>query len=628
MKKSRAVIVTALVSSATLVLAACSTADKSATSTSSSPSSAASSAASGAPSSASGGAASSGAATSGPASSAASSSGGAKPGADPVYTRPKVETSPNITIAVEENVHDYNNNTSAANNFSNSQMTALVQPSVFLTDPSSKLSLDGDLMTSATLTSTSPQVVVYKINPKAVWSDGTKVSCSDFYLSWLQATSKAKSGDGLAFDPAGTSGYDQMKAPVCSDGGATVTTTYTTPFADWRAVFGPMVPAHVVEKDSGVADVTKLKDTDTTGDVVKFAATFIKDFKGFNAKADLSAGPFALKSLSDDQVVMVRNDKYWGNPAGPDSLTLVTNSDGQSEVQALQNGEVQVISPQPDAALASQLKTSPDITFNAYAGATYEHLDFNMSNKLFQGATGLALRQAFFSCVDRTDIIKKLVLGVNEKTQPLGNVIFLPSEASYKDDYSDFKAADVAKAKSTMEAAGWKLGSDGIYALADGTKATFRLGHKVIDNREKIAQLVAGSCKKAGINVKDDQDAKFNSDRLPKSDFDMALFAWVGTAYKSGGFGNYTTGGGGNYNKLTDPTVDKLFKASNVELDQTKRDTINQQLDQAIAKTYSTFPLYQFSDMVAQTKTLSPALTYVGSFGGPFWNAQEWVYKQ
>ena len=618
MKKSRAVVVTALVSSATLVLAACSTADKSSTMTSSS-SSTTSSIASAA-----------GSGGSAPTSSApASISGGsASSGGDAVYVRPKVVASPNISVAVEENVHDYNNNTAAANNLSNSQMTAMVQPSVFLTDPSSKLLLDGDLMKSVELTSTKPQTVVYKLNPKAVWSDGVPVSCKDFYLSWLQAASTAKSTDGLAFDPAGTSGYDQMNAPVCSDNGETITTTYSTPFADWRSVFGPMVPAHVVEKDSGVADVTKLKATDTKGDVVKFAATFIKDFKGFNAKADLSAGPFALKSLTDDQVVMVRNDKYWGNPAGPDSLTLVTNNNGQSEVQALQNGEVQAISPQPDAALASQLKTSQDVTFNAYAGATYEHLDFNMSNKLFQGATGLALRQAFFSCVDRSDIIKKLVAGVNEKTQPLGNVIFLPSEASYKDDWSLFKSADDAKAKSIMEAAGWKLGSDGIYALSDGTKASFHIGHKVIDNREKIAQLVAGSCKKAGIDVKDDQDAKFNSDRLPKSDFDMALFAWVGTAYKSGGFGNYTTGGGGDYNKLSDPTVDKLFKASNVELDPAKRDAINDQLDEAIAKTYSTLPLYQFTDMVAQTKTLSPDLTYVGSFGGPFWNANEWVYKQ
>ncbi len=253
-----------------------------------------------------------------------------------------------------------------------------------------------------------------------------------------------------------------------------------------------MVPAHVIEADSGVADVTKIKDTDTTGDVTKFAAAYIKDFTGFNPKFALSAGPYTVSPNSPEQTVMVRNDKYWGNPAGPESLTLVTNTDGQSQVQALQNQEVQVIQPQPNAALAEQLRGSQGITFNAYAGGTYEHIDFNMSVPLFQGKEGLALRQAFFNCVDRTDLINKLVKGVNPETVPLGNFMFLPQESAYQDHYGDYVTANVDKAKSIMEAAGWKLGSDGVYAIGD-KKAEFRLGHKVIDTREKVAQLIDGS---------------------------------------------------------------------------------------------------------------------------------------
>ena len=42
--------------------------------------------------------------------------------------------------------------------------------------PDLSVFLNTDLLTSATLTSTSPQTIVYKINPKAVWSDGQPIT--------------------------------------------------------------------------------------------------------------------------------------------------------------------------------------------------------------------------------------------------------------------------------------------------------------------------------------------------------------------------------------------------------------------------------------------------------------------
>jgi peptide/nickel transport system substrate-binding protein len=542
------------------------------------------------------------------------------------YQRPKVDPSGPVTAAVEEPVHDYNNNTATANNFANS-LLSLAQPSAFFVDSNLGVCVDSDVMTSVEQTSTSPLTIVYKIKPEAVWSDGKPVDCSDFYMAWLASASTAKGkGGAAAFDPASTTGYDQMKAPVCSDGDKTVTTTYTTPYGDFRSLFSFMVPAHVVEAASKVKDVTTIKADDNSADTQEFAANYLKLFTGFNASADLSAGPFLLKSRSDEQVVLVRNDKWWGNPAGPESLTLVTNADGQSQVQSLQNQEVQVISPQPDAALAQQLKSLSGVTFVAKAGLTYEHIDFNMKLPIFQGEAGKALREAMFYCVDRTDIINKLVKGVNPDTKPLGSLMFLPNEKAYVDHYADFQTANIDKAKQVMEAGGWKLGSDGIYANGS-TKAQLRLGHKVIDNRERIAQLAGSSCGKAGIKVTDDQDANFNAKRLPASDFDTALFAWVGTPFKSSSTGIYTTGGGANYNGYSNKEVDALFKTANSTTDQAKAADAYNQLDKIMADDKASIPLYQFSDMIAQTDAVTPALSYDGVSGGAFWNAFEWSIK-
>ena len=131
-------------------------------------------------------------------------------------------------------------------------------PSPIYTTSDLQLYVDNDLMDSIEQTSTDPQTVVYKINPKAVWSDGTGGQLQGLLPAVVgRPPPRPRPRGGRrqpapSFDPASTTGYDQMKAPVCSDNGATVTTTYTTPYADWKSMFSgnaPMYPAHVIEKD-------------------------------------------------------------------------------------------------------------------------------------------------------------------------------------------------------------------------------------------------------------------------------------------------------------------------------------------------------------------------------------------
>ena len=69
-------------------------------------------------------------------------------------------------------------------------------------------------------------------------------------------------------------------------------------------------------------------------------------------------------------------------------------------------------------------------------------------------------------------------------------------------------------------------------------------------------QLVAASCKPAGIEVIDDPAEDFNDRRLPAGDFDAALFAWVGSPIKSSLVPNYVSksaGGNGELQQLQQP---------------------------------------------------------------------------
>jgi peptide/nickel transport system substrate-binding protein len=114
----------------------------------------------------------------------------------------------------------WNLNTSASNTFELGELEDLIYPSVYLYDPDLiGLSLTSDTFASATLTSTNPQVVTYKIQPNAKWSDGQPIDVNDFIYFW-----KAQNGkDCPTCDILGTTGYDDITSITGSDNNKTVT---------------------------------------------------------------------------------------------------------------------------------------------------------------------------------------------------------------------------------------------------------------------------------------------------------------------------------------------------------------------------------------------------------------------
>ena len=77
------------------------------------------------------------------------------------------------------------------------------------------------------------------------------------------------------FDAAGTTGYEDIESIECSADGKEITTNFSTPFADWKSLFGAsygLMPAHIVEAQSGVADLQAAYDGQVTADLEKVAA--------------------------------------------------------------------------------------------------------------------------------------------------------------------------------------------------------------------------------------------------------------------------------------------------------------------------------------------------------------------
>ena len=74
-----------------------------------------------------------------------------------------------------------------------------VLPSAYVISPKLISEVNTNLLVSVEATSTTPLIIQYVINPRAVWSDGVPFSADDFIYAW-----HAQRGDGRRSSDART----------------------------------------------------------------------------------------------------------------------------------------------------------------------------------------------------------------------------------------------------------------------------------------------------------------------------------------------------------------------------------------------------------------------------------------
>ena len=136
---------------------------------------------------------------------AACSSSGSSSSAPSTST---VKSGGSLTFALDEDVAGFNLLQADDAEFVLAEILDQTWPSAYIIQPNLTLKLDTNVVTSATVTKTNPQTVVYQINPKATWSDGVPINADDFIYNWQSQSGNPAYKDvgGKAYLPASTSG--------------------------------------------------------------------------------------------------------------------------------------------------------------------------------------------------------------------------------------------------------------------------------------------------------------------------------------------------------------------------------------------------------------------------------------
>ncbi|MGM0696359.1 MAG: ABC transporter family substrate-binding protein [Actinomycetota bacterium] len=481
-------------------------------------------------------------------------------------------------------------------------------------------------------TSDDPLTVKYTISDDAKWSDGTPVTAGDFIVHWAanNDTVKAEGSETPLFDSIS---FEQGKyipeAPEGEADGKEFTVTYPEPYADWEILISTALPAHIVAKEAGMSFeelVTAAKEKDV--EALTPAAEFWNDGWDFSpgelpdASLVPSMGPYKFKDggwQAGQSITLEANPEYWGTPPATKELVL-RFADPKTHVQALQNGDLDVIEPQATVDTLQQLEgLGDDVNVQTGDQLTWEHVDYNRGEgSVF--ADSPELREAFALCLPRQQIVDNLIKPIYADAQVMNLREVFPFQDKYQEvvDEAYPKEMDepnIEKAKELVEKSGVST-------------PTVRLGYQAGNQRRtETVALIKSSCDQAGFDVQDANSPVFFKEVMPAGDYDAALYAWAGSGQKASGANIYQSDGAQNQQSYNNPEVDAAWDKLATSLDENEQLEQVKTIEKLLWEDFQAIPLYAHPGLVGHKADVANVRDTAAQ-SGALWNVEQWVRVQ
>ncbi|MGM0354940.1 ABC transporter family substrate-binding protein [Streptomyces sp. ECR3] len=366
-----------------------------------------------------------------------------------------------------------------------SRVAGAVLPSLFRLDARGRPQPNPAYLESAKVVDTEPrQVVLYRLDQQAVWSDGREIGAADFAAQW-----RALSGKDSAYWTARNAGYDRIAKIERGHDDLEVKVTFARPYADWKSLFTPLYPKEVMGTPDAFND-------------------------GARSKLKVTAGPFALKKVDreDGKVTLVRSTRWWGSPAKLDKIVLRAVPRDE-RLDALAENKVDLAEVDPDDAerIAAAHGTKTTAASQAAAGAEREKAEkaeraekaakkekeekdkkkdekkgdedaaeaaarrkalrrYVVRSSLEPAYTQLALngsegpladervRRAVARALDRTKLAELVLKPLGLPAVPVGSHLALAGQPAYEDNSGALGGQDTKGARALLADAGWILG--------------------------------------------------------------------------------------------------------------------------------------------------------------------------
>jgi len=468
----------------------------------------------------------------------------------------------------------------------NEDIMSALMPEAFEFSADSTPSVNKNYFSAIELTSDDPQVLTYTINPDAVWSDGTPITAADLIAQW-----QALNGSNPAFNVSSTTGYEEIASVEQGSDERQAVVTFSNPYADYQALFSPLYPA----------------STNTDPNVFN---------TGWVNGPLVTAGPFQLDNVDTtaQTVTLVPSTDWWGDAPILDSI-VYRAIDPDAAIDALANGEIDFVDIGPDADAYARASTLEGVDLRRAGGPNFRHITINGTSPVMSDVN---VRQALAKAIDRQTIANALLGPLGGDAEKLDNHIFMSNQEGYQDNSGDVGTFDVDAANAQLDEAGWAREGDAT-RTKDGQTLTVRF---VIPSgvaaSQQEAELVQNMLAQVGaeVDIQTVPVGDFFDKYVTPGDFDMTVFAWLGTNQPISSTSSIYEEPQGdqiqqNYARIGSPEIDELYQQAAQELDVDKAREIANQIDSLIWEEVHSLTLYQRPDLIAANSKLAN----FGAFG-------------
>jgi peptide/nickel transport system substrate-binding protein len=446
-----------------------------------------------------------------------------------------------------------------------------------------------------------PFTLTYTIKDEAVWSDNTPITADDFEFTWETYINPDN-------DVASRDGYDDIDSAEIVDD-KTIAFTFKDAYAGWRDLFNPLLPKHALEGEN-------------------FNKVWNKGWVDKEGNA-IGSGPFLFESYNKGaDLTLVPNDNWWGE-GGPyvDEIVFRFLPETNTEIQSLRGGEVDMIYPQPQLELESLL-TQPDLEVETNAGTTWEHIDIQVGENGHPALREKFVREALALAIDREALVEQLFGSLSPDLTPLHNTIYMQNQEEYVPNWETY-TADPAKAEQLLKDGGCTKEGD-VY-VCNGEPLEFEFtstsGNAL---RELAFEVIQEQLRPLGIKLTSgfgEAAVVFGNKVLVQGNYDLFMFAWVGTADPGGSVEIWKCEGSQNFTGYCNEEVTQLLEDSNLALDPAARGDLMNEADRIMSEDIPTIPLYQKPTFFAYN-TKVHGLQDNPTQEGFTWNSEHWWIEQ
>ena len=307
----------------------------------------------------------------------------------------------------------------------------------------------------------------------------------------------------------------------------------------------------------------------------------------------IGSGPFRFVSAEQDkEVVLDRNDNYWGDKAKIDRVRFAVIPDTTTRALELRKGsadlEINALAPDMEVALQRE----PRLNLIRHPGTRLGYMAFNLRDPILKD---VRVRQAIAYAIDRQPLIHYLM---RDSARPAASV--LPPESWAYDANVRQYPHDPARARQLLDAAG--------YIATNGVRFHLTMKTSTEESSRAMAADFQQQLRDVGIalDIRSFEYATFFSD-VTHGEFQLYSLRWLG-ANEDPDIFEYAFDtariipNGANRQYYSNPRVDALIEKARTEVDQNARKQDYADIQKILAEDLPYINLWYFDNVMVYSK--------------------------